>query len=107
MYRKQSKIYECSEAKLRENPLYKLLINQYFIPKIYDFCFVRSYKIISKFLWREIDLRIIDFVVDFIARVFVKGGERARIIQSGVLTHSLIFMICGIFAMLAVLLVVF
>ncbi|RAX54927.1 NADH-quinone oxidoreductase subunit L [Helicobacter sp. 16-1353] len=89
------------------NPIYKLLFNQYYIPKIYNDFIMKPYKGLSRFFWREIDLRIIDFVVDFIARIFVWSGEKSRITQSGNLSQSLILMICGIFTLLIILLLIF
>lgn len=66
---------------------------------------MKNYKIIASFLWKEIDLKIIDFVVDFIARVFMQSGENARKLQSGILTQSLMLMGGGIFIILALLLI--
>lgn len=90
-----------------ENFIKTLLLNQYYIPKLYDIIFVRSYKALAQFLWKEIDLKIIDFMVDFIARSFFRSGESARKIQSGNLSHSLMLMFSGIFVALALLLAVF
>lgn len=107
IYRKQSKWWRIDKAKIQENCIYKLLKNQYYIPKLYDIIFVRSYKAVAEFLWKEIDLKIIDFVVDLIARIFIQSGQNARKSQSGILTQNLIFMFSGIFVALALLLVAF
>ncbi len=107
VYRKKSKWWRIDKAKIQENCIYKLLSNQYYIPKLYDIIFVRSYKAIAEFLWKEIDLKIIDFVVDLIAKIFMQSGKNARKTQSGILTQSLIFMFSGIFVALALLLVAF
>lgn len=102
IYRKNSKFWH--KDKIQENCFYKLLANQYYIPKIYDMVFVRSYKAIAEFLWKEVDLKIIDFVVDLIAQVFMEGGKNARKTQSGILSQSLIFMFGGIFVVLGIIL---
>ena len=107
VYRKKSKWWRIDKSKIQENCIYKLLSNQYYIPKLYDAIFVRSYKAIAEFLWKEIDLKIIDFVVDLIAKIFMQSGKNARKTQSGILTQSLIFMFSGIFVALALLLVAF
>lgn len=107
VYRKKSKWWQCDKSKIQENCIYKLLSNQYYIPKLYDIIFVRSYKAIAEFLWKEIDLKIIDFVVDLIAKIFMQSGKNARKTQSGILSQSLIFMFSGIFVALALLLVAF
>ncbi|MGX3012069.1 NADH-quinone oxidoreductase subunit L [Helicobacter sp. 23-1044] len=103
VYRPQSKWWRIDKAKIQENFIYKLLKNQYYIPHIYDIVFVRSYKAIAEFLWKEIDLKIIDFVVDLIAKIFLQSGESARKLQSGILTQSLMLISAGIFVMLAIL----
>ena len=107
VYRPQSKWWRIDKAKIQENFIYKLLKNQYYIPRIYDIVFVRSYKAIAEFLWKEIDLKIIDFVVDLIAKIFLQSAQSVRKTQSGILTQSLIFMFGGIFVALALLLVAF
>lgn len=101
IYKKQYKICD------KSNFFYKLLSNQYYIPKFYNFFFVRGYKAIGKFLWKEVDLKIIDFIVDLIAKITTNSGKEASKMQSGNLSHSLIYMICGIFAMLVLLLVIY
>ena len=107
VYRPQSKWWQIDKAKIQENFTYKLLKNQYYIPRIYDIVFVRSYKAIAEFLWKEIDLKIIDFMVDLIAKIFIQSAQNARKTQSGILTQNLIFMFSGIFVALALLLVAF
>lgn len=94
IYKKQYKICD------KNNFFYKLLSNQYYIPKFYNFFFVRGYKAIGEFLWREVDLKIIDFMVDLVAKIANDSGKKASKMQSGNLSHSLFYMFCGIFAML-------
>lgn len=105
VYRKQSKWWQIDKSKIQENCIYKLLFNQYYIPHLYDIIFIRTYKVLSRFLWQGVDLKIIDFVVDLIARLFMKSGEGARKLQSGILTQSLMLMSAGIFVILALLIV--
>lgn len=105
VYRKQSKWWQIDKSKIQENCIYKLLSNQYYIPHLYDIIFIRTYKALSRFLWQGVDLKIIDFVVDLIARLFMKSGESARKLQSGILTQSLMLMSAGIFVVLALLIV--
>ncbi len=87
--------------------IYKILFNQYYIPQFYKSYIMRPYRYLADLLWKEFDMKIIDFVVDLIAKMFIFGGNKARAIQSGNLSHSLILMICGIAAMLAILLIAF
>ena len=50
--------------------------------------------------WKKIDLKIIDFVVDTIALVIYKSGEKSRGIQSGNLSSMLRWMVVGILVLI-------
>lgn len=104
-YKETSAWWQKDRSNIEKGFFYKLLSNQYYIPRLYDIIFIRTYKVLSRFLWQGVDLKIIDFVVDLIARLFMKSGESARKLQSGILTQSLILMSAGIFVILALLIV--
>jgi NADH-quinone oxidoreductase subunit L len=78
------------------SPFYKLLKNQYFIPKFYDVVFSKPYLAISKFSWKEIDLKIVDTIVDTIAKAVYTTGTESRVIQTGNLSKALKWMVVGI-----------
>ncbi len=80
---------------LEERFCYKLLINQYYIPKIYELYIMRPFTALSHLLWKNIDLKIIDFMVDSIARSIYNTGERSRKMQSGNLSDMLRWMVAG------------
>lgn len=80
--------------------LYKLLFNQYYIPKLYEFVIQKPLYNVSKFAWQKIDLKIVDTTVDFIAKTFYASGEQTRKMQSGNLSSMLRWMISGIVILL-------
>ncbi|WP_331775153.1 NADH-quinone oxidoreductase subunit L [Sulfurospirillum sp. 1612] len=82
-------------------PLYKLLINQYYIPKFYEVAILKPYYMLSKLAWQKIDVKIIDFTVDLIARTLYKMGSKSRKMQSGNLSDMLRWMAVGIVTLLA------
>jgi NADH-quinone oxidoreductase subunit L len=87
--------------QLESMPLFLLLKNQYYIPKLYEVAIFKPYYALSKFAWKQIDVRIIDFSVDLIARVLYKSGEQSRKMQSGNLSDMLRWMIVGVVVLLA------
>jgi len=91
--------------KWKENPIYKLLYNQYYIPQLYDKIFVQPYKELSQIAWKELDLRLVDATVDFIAGIIYTTGFKTRVVQSGNLSKMLRWMVIGLLILL--LLVVF
>ncbi len=86
--------------KWKETFIYKLLYNQYYIPILYDKLFVEPYKELSKIAWKELDLRIVDATVDFIAGVIYSTGFKGRVIQSGNLSKMLRWMVIGLLILL-------
>ncbi|RXJ66813.1 NADH-quinone oxidoreductase subunit L [Halarcobacter ebronensis] len=86
--------------KLKNRPCYKILANQYFMPYLMQNLINRPYLAISNFSWKKIDLKIVDFIVDGIAKVIYKSGDKSRVIQNGNLSSSLRLMILGITVLL-------
>ena len=79
-----------------DKAIYKLLINQYFIPKIYEKLISKPYYAISVWVWKTIEIRLIDATVDSLAHFVNKLGVKARPIQSGNLSSSLRLMAVGL-----------
>ncbi len=93
-------------SKMENRFCYKLLWNQYYIPKFYDEVFSKPYAELSRIAWKQIDLKIVDAMVDGIANFIYKTGENTRDIQNGNLSTMLRWMVFG-FVVLAVLAVAF
>ncbi|MCF6172401.1 MAG: NADH-quinone oxidoreductase subunit L [Campylobacteraceae bacterium] len=87
--------------QLETMPLYLLLKNQYYIPQFYDAFIFKPYYWLSTFAWKQIDVRIIDFSVDLIAKTLYKLGQKTRKMQSGNLSDMLRWMVVGIVILLA------
>ncbi len=86
--------------KLKDNFIYKLLANQYFVPHTIDNVLLKPYLALSKFSWKQIDLKIVDSMVDFIAKSIYSTGEGSRAMQTGNLSRALKWMVTGIVVLL-------
>ena len=88
-------------SKMEKSFGYKLLWNQYYIPKFYDEVFSKPYLELSKIAWKQIDLKIVDATVDGIANIIYKTGENTRDIQNGNLSTMLRWMVVGLVVLIA------
>ncbi|WP_104747798.1 NADH-quinone oxidoreductase subunit L [Helicobacter cetorum] len=79
--------------------LYKLLLNQYYIPQLY-LGIVGIFSTIAKFLHQVVELKIIDTIVDSIGRSTFVIGRAFRACQDGNLTSMLRFMVVGVLILL-------
>ncbi len=86
--------------KLEDTFVYKLLFNQYYIPKIYDEYICKPYAELSKIFWKDLDLKVVDATVDFIAGTIYKSGMVSRVVQSGNLSNMLRWMGVGLLVLL-------
>ncbi|MDR1460269.1 MAG: NADH-quinone oxidoreductase subunit L [Campylobacteraceae bacterium] len=82
--------------ELEKNFFYKLLFNQYYIPKFYADYVARPFERLAEFSWKRIDEKIIDATVDMIANMMKYGGEKIRGMQSGNLSAMLRWMVFGL-----------
>ena len=83
--------------------IYKLLENQYYVPKFYDEFIVQPYTIASAKFW-EFDKKIVDATVDNLGKACLKIGDTSRGMQNGNLSSYLNWMGAG--ALLIVLIAV-
>ncbi|AFL67494.1 NADH-quinone oxidoreductase subunit L [Sulfurospirillum barnesii] len=86
--------------KWEEGFVYRLLSNQYYIPKLYELYIMRPFTLLSQFVWQKIDMKVVDFTVDAIARTIYKTGEKSRKMQSGNLSDMLRWMVVGMVVLL-------
>ena len=84
---------------LEESCCFKLLTNQYYIPKLYDTIFTVPYTKLSAFFWK-VDMKVVDATVDFIAGSIYLSGDKARAMQSGNLSTMLKWMGVGFIVLL-------
>jgi NADH-quinone oxidoreductase subunit L len=99
-YAKYIKVEKFDES-IESNFFYKLLYNQYYIPKLYDELLCKPYAELSRIFWKQIDLKVVDATVDFIATSFYKTGEATHGMQNGNLSTMLRWMVGGALILLA------
>ena len=85
---------------LKHRACYKLLVNQFYIPHFLEYIISKPYLAISKFAWKTIDLKIVDSIVDGIAKVVYASGKEAKTIQTSNLSTSLKTMVYGLVILL-------
>jgi NADH-quinone oxidoreductase subunit L len=76
--------------------IYKLLSNQYYIPKFYENFISKPYYAISVWMWNVIEVKLIDASIDGLAHLINKLGVKVRPIQTGNLSSSLRLMAFGL-----------
>jgi len=74
--------------------IYKLLENQYYVPKFYDEFIVKPYTMASAKFW-DIDQKVVDSTVDNIGKACYKSGDVSRGMQNGNLSSYLNWMGAG------------
>jgi len=85
---------------LEGRAIYKLLSNQYYIPKLYELYIMRPFSVLANFAWKKIDTKVVDLTVDLIAKVVYSTGVKSRKMQSGNLSDMLRWMVFGIVVLL-------
>lgn len=80
--------------------IYKILSNNYYIPKLYENLFIKPYHKCAIFLWQKIELGCIDYFVDSLARYTKALGGKLSLIQNGSLTRMLKLIIGGLCVLL-------
>jgi NADH-quinone oxidoreductase subunit L len=81
---------------------YKLLKNQYYVPKFYEEFITKPYAMASEVFWTRIDLKIVDATVDNIAKFLYGAGDKTRAMQTGNLSNYLNWMAVGGVILLAI-----
>jgi NADH-quinone oxidoreductase subunit L len=92
-FRKDGTYYS---EQMKDRLCYKILANQYYLPHFWEAAVTKPYAKLSEFSWKELDLKIIDTIVDGIAKGVYGGGEAGTSMQSGNLSKALKWMGIGI-----------
>jgi NADH-quinone oxidoreductase subunit L len=90
------------DEKCENSFIYKLLANQYYIPQFYEEFITKPYAMISEILWLKVDLKIVDAIVDNIAKFFYNTGDSVRGMQTGNLSNYLNWMAVGAVLLLVI-----
>ncbi|MCH9741060.1 MAG: NADH-quinone oxidoreductase subunit L [Epsilonproteobacteria bacterium] len=82
------------DEEFEQSFIYRLVANQYYVPKFYDEYIVQPYTIASEKFWK-LDMKVVDGTVDFIGKALYKSGDVSRGMQNGNLSSYLNWMGVG------------
>jgi NADH-quinone oxidoreductase subunit L len=68
-------------------PAYKLFYNKWFFDEIYEAVIVHPLYLFSVFLWRVVDVKLIDGTVNGVAKLLAFSSQRARLVQTGLVAN--------------------
>ena len=87
---------------MNENkPLYNFLLNKWYFDEFYDFLFVRQFKKIGIFFWKNIDVKIIDkYGPDGVSNLIKNLSTKAVKFQTGHIYQYAFIMLLGFSALL-------
>ena len=78
--------------------VHRLLENKWYIDELYEAVIIGPIKKVSEFLWRGIDVGIIDRVVLSFGRISTWTGETVRVAQTGAIQVYALALLLGILA---------
>lgn len=96
-YRKDGTYFSNS---LKNRPCYRILANQFYLNHLWENVVSKGYAKLSVFSWKELDMKLIDAIVDGIAKGIYSGGEGGTAMQSGNLSKALKWMGIGVLVLL-------
>ena len=81
----------------RSPTLYKLLLHKYYVDEVYDAVVVTpAVKGSDGLLWRIIDVKVIDGLVNGVARLIAAGSRSIRLVQTGVAQNYMLVFLAGV-----------
>ena len=81
----------------RSPTLYRLLLNKYYVDEVYDATVVTPLvKGSESLLWKVVDVRVIDGLVNGTARAVAAAGRTLRMVQTGVVHNYMLLFIAGV-----------
>ncbi|MHB1660679.1 MAG: NADH-quinone oxidoreductase subunit L [bacterium] len=81
-------------------PIYELSYNKVYIDEIYNFIIVKPLLAFAGFLWKVIDVKVIDGAVNGTASAFVLFSDKAKKFQNGMLMSYILTLSVGVAALL-------
>ncbi|HDS15428.1 MAG TPA: NADH-quinone oxidoreductase subunit L [Proteobacteria bacterium] len=81
--------------------IHRLLLNKWYVDELYDLVFISPLRGFSYFLWRGIDVSVIDALVNGVARVVGWSSSVVRYIQSGYVQSYAVSVVLGTVVLLA------
>jgi len=83
-------------------PAYKLILNKYYVDEAYDAAVVTPIRKGSeRLLWKGLDVGVIDWTVNAVARLFGAISRSLRVVQTGLTQNYVLVFVAGVIAMLA------
>ena len=93
--------FKGEDKEFEKRFVYKVLINQYYIPYLYEEFITKPYRELSTIFWTKVDLKVVDATVDCIAHGIYNAGENTRDMQNGNLSSMLRWMVAGTVVLLS------
>jgi len=81
--------------------LHRLLLNKWYIDELYDLVIISPLRGFAYFLWRGVDVSVVDAIVNGVARIVGWGSATVRYIQSGYVQSYAISVVFGTVVLLA------
>ncbi len=97
-------VRKSQRAANQEKGVHDFLFNSYYVNEFYDLAVVKPIYKVSVFLWKVIDVIVIDGAVMLTARASAFSGKAIRRLQTGNLEHYLLSFIFGMLIILYLLL---
>ncbi len=89
------------ESLAEKNPsFYQLLLNKWYVDELYEKVFINPLRSFSFFLWRGIDVVVIDGMVNSTASFFLKTGTAWKSTQSGYVQRYAVSFLVGVFVLI-------
>ncbi|MCK4655625.1 MAG: NADH-quinone oxidoreductase subunit L, partial [candidate division Zixibacteria bacterium] len=90
-----------TRLKQRLSGLHKLIYNKYYVDEIYQVLIVNPIVNFSLFLWKVIDVAIIDGLANGLAAMVKSFSSSGRVIQTGYLRNYALLFVFGVIVVLA------
>jgi NADH-quinone oxidoreductase subunit L len=81
--------------------LYKFLQNKWYFDELYEFTFVKPAKALGKYLWQEVDAKVIDGIANGTATMSSRFATMLSVMQSGFVYHYAFTMLLGLLILLS------
>ena len=85
-------------------PLYLFLLNKWYFDELYDFIFVRPYRALARFLWKDVDEDVVEGIPEGLARLTAGSAGQAVRVQTGSIAVYAFSMLIGLVVLLSTML---
>ena len=81
---------------------YKLAYNKFYVDELYDNAIVQpTYGMSKNFLWKVVDVKLIDGIVNGLGNITGYGGQWLRKIQTGIVQNYAIMIAVGLLVLVS------